>query len=151
VNTTKLALLVALALVLAPACKKEEETVEPEEEWMPDESLEPEPAPVGSEMSEEEKLDKAKGLYVEAEGKAAEGDWAAALPLYEQAYTLVPGKHGFALKVGTAAEQVGDCAKAITYYEHFLTYADADKYADDIKSAKKAVANLKKQGCEGAE
>lgn len=152
VHTTKTALLVALALALAPACKKKEETVEPEEEWMPDESLEPEatPAAAGSDMSEEEKLEQAKGLYVEAEGKAGEGDWAAALPLYEQAYTLVPGKHGFALKVGTAAEQVGDCAKAISYYQHFLKYAEADKYADDIKRAKKAVAKLEK-GCEGAE
>lgn len=153
VHTTNFALLAPLGLMLvfAPACKKQE-TVEPEEEWMPDESLEPEPtAPAGAQMSKEEKLDKAKGLYVEAEAKAGEGDWAAALSLYEQAYTLVPGKHGFALKVGTAAEEAGDCAKAISYYEHFLTYAEADKYEDDIKKAKKSVAKLNKQGCEGAE
>ncbi|NVB43712.1 hypothetical protein G6O69_38270 [Pseudenhygromyxa sp. WMMC2535] len=72
--------LLLTALVWAPACKKnqEEETTKPEDDtWVPDESLEPEPAPqpVEPELSEEERLEKAKGYYVEAEGKAAEGDW----------------------------------------------------------------------------
>ncbi|NVB40301.1 hypothetical protein G6O69_37340 [Pseudenhygromyxa sp. WMMC2535] len=140
--------LLLTALVWAPACKKnqEEETTKPEDDtWVPDESLEPEPAPqpVEPELSEEERLEKAKGYYVEAEGKAAEGDWEGALGLYEQAYQLVPGKHGFALKVGKAAEQVGDCEKAITYYEHFVTYAEKDKYEDDRKDAEASLAKLR--------
>ena len=141
-------LLVTAVLVASVAgCKRNKDTDAPEDDtWVPDESLEPEaatpdPAPG---MTEEEKQGKAKDLYIEAEGKAKEGDWAAALPLYEQAYQLVPGKHGFALKVGTAAEKTGDCGKAKTYYEHFVTYAEADKYKDDIASTKKALAKL---GC----
>lgn len=141
--------MMAAVLVLGTAACKPKETVEPEKEWTPDESQEPAQAAADPEptLSEEEKLDKAKGLYVEAEGKAKEEDWAAALPLYEQAYYLVPTKHGFALKVGVAAEKSGDCAKAIEYYEHFLKYAEADKYEDDIAKTKKSLAALQKKGC----
>lgn len=135
-------------LSVLSACKPKE-VVAPEEEWTPDETQEPvqataDPAPG---LSEEEKLEKAKGLYMEAEGKAKAEDWAGALPLYEEAYQLVPAKHGFALKVGVAAEKSGDCAKAITYYEHFVKYAEADKYEDDIKSTQKSLDALKKKGC----
>lgn len=144
---------VAVVLSLcATACKKNQETVQPEDDtWVPDESLEPEPtaaAPAPDPgLTEEQRETKAKELYIAAEGKAGEDDWAGALDLYEQAYQLVPGKHGFALKVGVAAEKVGDCEKAITYYEHFLKYAEADKYQDDIASTKKSLAALEKKGC----
>ncbi|HVH98694.1 MAG TPA: hypothetical protein VM869_08290 [Enhygromyxa sp.] len=139
----------AVALVSTTLACKPKEVVEPEKEWVPDETLEPEqatadPAPG---LTEEQKLDKAKALYVEAEGKAKAEDWAGALPLYEEAYYLVPSKHGFALKVGVAAEKSGDCAKAIEYYEHFLKYAEADKYEDDIKTTKKSLEALQKKGC----
>lgn len=141
--------MIATVLVVGVSACKPKEVVEPEKEWVPDESLEPEqasadPAP---QLSEEEKLEKAKTLYVEAEAKAKAGDWAGALPLYEEAYYLVPSKHGFALKVGVAAEKTGNCDKAIEYYEHFLKYAEADKYEDDIKSTKKSLEALQKNGC----
>jgi tetratricopeptide (TPR) repeat protein len=141
--------MIAAALVSSVLACKPKQTVEPEKEWTPDETVEPEQASadVAPEMSEEEKLAKAKELYVEAEGKAKEGAWTDALGLYEQAYYLVPSKHGFALKVGVAAEKAGDCAKAITYYEHFLKYAETDKYADDIATTKKSLAALQKKGC----
>ena len=141
--------MMAAVLVSSIVACKPKETVEPEKEWTPDETQEPEqaaadPAPG---LSEEEKMDKAKALYLEAEGKAKDGDWAGALALYEEAYYLVPSKHGFALKVGVAAEKSGDCAKAIEYYEHFLKYAEADKYEDDIATTKKSLAALQKKGC----
>lgn len=131
-------LAVAVTLVLAPGCKKKD-VVEPEQDWVPDESAEPQISPVAT-MSEEERTEQAKALYMQAEEKAGAEDWVAALPLYEQAYQLMPGKHGFALKVGDAAQKVGDCAKAMTYYEHFTKYAESDKYASDIRRAKKALA-----------
>lgn len=138
----------ALAVSLS-ACKKEEETEKPDDTWTPDESLEP-PAPTTSnpEMSEEERLEQAKELYMQAEGKYAEEDWAAAVDLYEQAYNLVPGKHGFALKVGLTAEKAGDCAKAQTFLQHFINYATEDKYADDRKQAEDALGRVRDQGCE---
>jgi hypothetical protein len=136
----------ALFILGTSACKKEE-TVAPVEEWTPDENNEPEAASpdVAPELSEEEKAAKAKDLYVEAEGKAKAEDWVAALGLYEQAYYLVPTKHGFALKVAQAADKTGDCAKAITYFEHFVKYADPEKYADDLKTTNKRLGELKKK------
>src|SRR5690606_11379460 len=65
--------------------------------------------PADSELSEDEKMEKAKGLYIEAERLAGEENWEAAVVLYEQAYYLVPGKHGFAHKVGIAAWKVNNC------------------------------------------
>ena len=121
---------------------------------MPDESLEPERTPVTAvqpapapEVTAEERLEQAKTLYVQAETQASEGNWVAALALYEQAYYLVPDKHGFALKVGQAAEQTGDCTNAIAYYEHFVKYAEGDKYAEAIASTKEALAALQSSGC----
>ncbi len=145
-----MAIAVMLGLVTI-ACKRDTETVAPEPEWTPDESAEPSaatasPEPAAPELSEEERKAQAKDLYVEAEAKAAAEDWSAAVGLYEQAYYLVPEKHGFALKVGIAAEKSGDCDKATTYYQHFVQYAEPDKYADDIAKAKKSLAKLEK-GC----
>jgi tetratricopeptide (TPR) repeat protein len=129
----------ALALCLAPGCKKKE-TVQPEDDtWVPDESNEPRIA-ASATMTEEERKSQAKDLYTLAEEKAAAEDWAAALPLYEEAYYLMPDKHGFALKVGDAAMKLGDCTKAMQYYDHFVKYADEDKYASDIRRVKKALA-----------
>jgi hypothetical protein len=136
----------ALPILATSGCKKEE-TVAPVEEWTPDETAEPPQASpdVAPELSEEEKLNKAKGLFTEAEGKAKGGDWAGALPLYEEAYYLVPTKHGFALKVAQAADQTGDCKKAVEYFEHFVKYADPEKYDDDLKTTKKRLDELKKK------
>jgi tetratricopeptide (TPR) repeat protein len=137
-RTPVIAVTVVLALALAPGCKKKE-VVAPEEDWVPDETNEPEISPVAV-KSEEERTEEAKELYKMAEELAGTEDWAGALPLYEQAYQLMPGKHGFALKVGDAAMKVGDCPKALTYYDHFVKYAESDKYAADIRRAKKAIS-----------
>jgi hypothetical protein len=96
-------------------------------------------------MSDEERLEKAKGLYKEAEGLAKAKDWEAAEAKYEEAYYLVPGKHGFAFKVGNAAFEAGHCQKAEEYLKHFEAYADPKKQADRLKQAKKILAET--NGC----
>ena len=105
------------------------------------------PAPAPAEMSEEEKMEKAKGLYIQAEGLAAQGNWTDAVPLYEEAYYLVPGKHGFAHKVGVAAWNVKDCNKANDYLKHFLTYGDEEKDADKFAEAKQILGEISVSGC----
>jgi hypothetical protein len=105
---------------------------------------EPEPEP---ELTEEEKEEKAKHLYIEAEGLAAEGDWAKAVPLYEQAYYLVPGKHGFAHKVGIATWQIGNCDKTKEYLTHFVTYAEGDKYEEKIAEAQAILDEIEERQC----
>ena len=99
------------------------------------------------EMSDEEKIEKAKNLYVQAEGLAAEDNWEAAVVLYEQAYYLVPGKHGFAHKVGIASWKVNDCDKAFDYLSHFIEYGDGEKYPEKIAEAEGIIAEIEEAGC----
>lgn len=100
------------------------------------------------ELTEDQKADKAKGLYIEAERLAGEGNWEAAVVLYEQAYYLVPGKHGFAHKVGIASWQVKNCDKAYEYLTHFVTYgASEPKNADKIKEANGILAEIESTKC----
>jgi hypothetical protein len=147
VRRTNPLLLTAALFILATSCKKEETVVPEDDTWTPDENNEPAAATpdVAPQLSEEEKAAKAKELYVEAEAKAKAEDWTAALGLYEQAYYLVPTKHGFALKVAQAADKTGDCTKAVQYFEHFVQYADPEKYGDDLKVTKKRLEELKKK------
>jgi hypothetical protein len=108
----------------------------------------PEPAPEPEpELSQEEKEDKAKELYIEAEGLAAEDNWTEAVLLYEQAYYLVPGKHGFAHKVGIAEYKIGDCDKTKEYLTHFVTYAEGEKYAEKIAEAQAILDEIEERQC----
>ena len=88
-----------------------------------------------STMSEEEKSALAKTYYVEAESAFKAGDYLTAVTKYEEAYFLVPGKHGFAYKVGTAAWKLGDCVKADEYFRHYVTYETRESKADKIEEA----------------
>jgi hypothetical protein len=98
-------------------------------------------------MTEEQKTERAKTLFSDAEALAAQEKWAEAVPLYEEAYYLVPGKHGFAHKVGIAAWNAGDCSKADIYLKHFITYGDPEKQADKIAEAKTILGEIAVQGC----
>jgi hypothetical protein len=109
---------------------------------------EPEPAPEPEpELSDAEKEEKAKNLYMEAEALAKEDKWAEAVPLYEQAYYLVPGKHGFAHKVGIATWKIGDCNKAKEYLTHFVTYAEGDKFAEKRDEAQAILDEIEAKQC----
>ncbi len=106
----------------------------------------PDPQPQ-AELTEEQKVERAKQLYMQAEGLAAEGRWVESVPLYEEAYYLVPGKHGFAHKVGVAAWNAKDCNKANEYLKHFLTYGDESKDADKFAEAKQILGEISVSGC----
>ncbi|HVI04451.1 MAG TPA: hypothetical protein VM869_37455 [Enhygromyxa sp.] len=108
---------------------------------------ETQPQPEAQPLTEEEKAEKAKDLYLQAEGLAAEGKWVDAVPLYEQAYYLVPGKHGFAHKVGVAAWNARDCNKANEYLKHFIKYGDESKDADKFAEAKQILGEISVSGC----
>ncbi|WP_181197863.1 hypothetical protein [Enhygromyxa salina] len=115
----------------------------------PQPTAQPDPQPQAqpSELSEDQKLELAKQKYMEAEALAGEGRWVEAVPLYEEAYYLVPGKHGFAHKVGTAAWNAGDCDKANTYLKHFLQYGDPEKHGEKIDEAKQILGEISVSGC----
>lgn len=107
----------------------------------------PAAAPAPAELTEDQKLERAKGLYMEAEGAFEAGDYVTATQKYEEAYYLVPGKHGFAFKVGVAAWNAGDCVKADEYLRHFTTYAEGEKHAEKLEEAKKIMGEIAIQGC----
>jgi hypothetical protein len=155
--------LFVLSTVLAVACTKKERPTEqpvaeeqppnpaefaPSEEHEPPAPEEP-PPPVDpyADLTEEQRTEKAKELYTEAEKLAKAKDWENAMVKYEEAYYLVPGKHGFAFKVGQAAHKAGHCAKAEQYLTHFQTYGDPEKHAKELKETKKILAVT--AGCPG--
>jgi hypothetical protein len=111
----------------------------------------PPPPPVAepAELSEEEKSAKARDLYVEAEGLSENGDWTAAVELYDQAYHLLPGKHGFAYKVGIAAWNATprDCNRADDYLKHYARYGDANKHPDWMEEAKRIIGEVAVSNC----
>lgn len=100
-----------------------------------------------TEMTEEQKTELAKTKYEEAEALFKQSRWAEAVPLYEEAYYLLPGKHGFAHKVGVSAFNAGDCNKANTYLKHFIQYADPEKNADKFEEAKQILGEISVSGC----
>ncbi len=107
------------------------------------------PPPEDAALPEDQKPEKAKELYIEAEGLVENGDWTGATPLYERAYYLVPGKHGFAYKVGIAAynSTPRDCNKADDYLRHYIKYEDPNKHPDWIDEAKRILGEIAVSGC----
>ncbi|TPV97162.1 MAG: hypothetical protein B7733_01085 [Myxococcales bacterium FL481] len=99
------------------------------------------------ELSEDEKLEKARGLFGEAQDAYADEQYGLAADKFEQAYFLVPAKHGFAHKVGIAAYKAGDCQRAEEYLKHFLEYGDGDKHPDKMSEAKLTLGEISATGC----
>lgn len=91
--------------------------------------------------------ERAKELYWAAEQLARQERWAEAIPAYVAAYYLVPGKHGFAHKIGVAAWNARDCNMAEEYLEHFVRYAEREKYADKLEEAKQILGEIAVSGC----
>ncbi|PRP95827.1 hypothetical protein ENSA5_36960 [Enhygromyxa salina] len=100
-----------------------------------------------AQLDEDERLEHAKKLYVAAERLTRRGKWAEAADYYEQAYYLVPSKHGFAHKVAVAAYEAGDCDRAQEYLLHFLTYGDSDKHLDELDEAQRLIEEIDASGC----
>jgi hypothetical protein len=101
-----------------------------------------------ADLSPEQKLDKAKGLYGEAEKAFAAGDFVTAVQKYEEAYFLVPEKVGFAHKVGITAWKLGDCNKADEYLKHYVQYeTNTEKNGDKIDESKKIIGEIAVSGC----
>jgi hypothetical protein len=112
----------------------------------PEPAPEPEPEPE-PELSDAEKEEKAKNLFMKAEELAGQDRWSEAVPLYEEAYYLVPSKHGFAHKVGIATWKIGDCTKTKEYLTHFVTYAEGEKFAERIAEAQAILDEIEAKQC----
>lgn len=97
--------------------------------------------------AEDQKMEQAKALYKEGSVAADAGNWQEAMNKYEQAYILVPSKHGFAHKVGIAAYNAGVCEKTVEYLVHFIHYADHEKHGDKVEESRKVLAEMLDKGC----
>ncbi len=79
--------------------------------------------------------------FKEANGVFKKGDYAAALPLFQEADTLYPGaapKH----KIAVCYDKLGKSAEAVAAYRTFVESKPSEKYADRITEANKRIADL---------
>jgi len=91
---------------------------------------------------------RARELFAAGEAAATAGDHATAALRYQEAYYLVPGRHGLAYKVGVAAFEAGDCARADEYLRHFSRYeTDVEGKAEELADAKRRIGELAAGGC----
>ncbi len=67
-----------------------------------------------------EQLAYSKQMFGEGEAAMKAGDYATALAKYHEGYRYAPHLHVFTYSIGAAAEKMGDCRTAFTYYRMFL-------------------------------
>lgn len=91
--------------------------------------------------------EKARALYKEAEELAAAEQWTDAANKYEEAYYLMPGKHGFAYKIGVAAWNAEDCIRAEKYLTHYRTYGDTSKHPEYLAEADRILNVIEFKPC----
>ena len=96
-------------------------------------------------MSDEEKMEVAKGLYGEGVAALEAGDAASALQKFESAYNdYAPSLHVFNYNIGQAAYELGDCVKAKTSFQRFLDLVgDHDLRGD----ATEKILEIERSGC----
>jgi len=85
---------------------------------------------------------KAKKIYGEAQNKLKAGDFAGALPLFQEAESLYPGaapKHNIAV----CLDKLGRTEEAVAAYRTFIdSKPDPEKYGERVTSSRQRVAEL---------
>ncbi|HFE45472.1 MAG TPA: hypothetical protein ENJ18_08255 [Nannocystis exedens] len=87
-------------------------------------------------LNDDEKLEWAKKLYIEAKGFHESGNYYCSVIKYEQAYTYAPDKHLFAYNLGVDAWELKDCARVKHYMQLFLVN---DTESDDLRKDAKRI------------
>jgi len=114
---------------------------------LPSAALAAQPAgsPDPASMSEDQKMERAKGLYGEADAAFQAGDFSNALAKFEEAYNYyAPGLHLFNFNIGAAAYELGDCAKAKTAFQRFL---DLVPDHPERGAAQEKLIEIERSGC----
>ncbi|MEZ4384331.1 MAG: hypothetical protein R3A79_23570 [Nannocystaceae bacterium] len=89
-----------------------------------------------STIGDDEKLNWAKKLYLEAKNFHDEGNYYCSVIKYEQAYTYAPDKHLFAYNLGVDAWELKDCARVKHYMQLFMVN---DTENDDLRKDAKRI------------
>ncbi len=99
--------------------------------------------PDPSTLSDDEKLEWAKKLYLQAKEFHDTEDYYNSVIKYEQAYSYAPDKHIFAYNLGVDAWELKDCARVKQYLQLFLIKDEdnEDLQADAREILKKADNN----------
>ena len=80
-----------------------------------------EPGPDPASMTDEERVEYAKQLYIDGDAAFMNGNYEEALTKFETAYRVyVPNLHQFTFNIAMAAFELGDCARAKLGYQRFL-------------------------------
>ncbi len=99
-------------------------------------------------MSEEQKLERAKQLYGEADAAFQSGNFSDALTKFEEAYNVyAPNFHVFNFNIGLAAYELGDCVKAKTAFQRFL---DLVAEHPSRGEAQQKLIEIERSGCANA-
>jgi hypothetical protein len=83
----------------------------------------------------------ARGHYRLAETRYAEGNYAVALPLYEQAEAIIPIPQT-KYKIASCRDKLGQPAAAAHWYQLFLDSSPPDRMANEIAEARRRLAAL---------
>lgn len=98
------------------------------------EAAEDEAPPPPDTLSDEEKLEWAKKLYMKAKAFHDAEDYYNSVIKYEEAYRYAPDKHIFAYNLGIDAWELRDCARVKQYLQLFMIKDDS--HPDLRKTAK---------------
>jgi tetratricopeptide (TPR) repeat protein len=77
------------------------------------------PAGPGATLTKEQ-LAYSKQVFAEGDKAMKAGDFAGALAKFKEGYRYAPHLHVFTYSIGSAAEAMGDCRTALTYFRMFL-------------------------------
>jgi len=108
-------------------------------------AAQPAGSPDPASMSDEQKMERAKALYGEADAAFQAGDFTNALAKFEEAYNYyAPQLHLFNFNIGAAAYELGDCVKAKTAFQRFL---DLVPDHPERGTAQEKLIEIERSGC----
>ena len=104
-----------------------------------------EPGPDPATMTDDERMEYAKRLYVEGNDAFEMGTYDVALTKFETAYRVyVPSLHAFAFNIGIAALELGDCARAKIAFQRYLDLMPDGPARED---AMDRLIRIERSGC----
>src|SRR5688572_2211582 len=103
--------------------------------------------PLESETNDESEVDTgaeeaADDLEQLADDLADKGHYYEAVGLYEQAYELVPDRHGLAYKIGLTSYMHHYCGTAEEYLTHFVDNGQLLLYAKELEHAREILYKI---------
>lgn len=97
------------------------------------------PAGPGGKVTDEQ-LAYSKQMFAEGQAASEAGDHATALKKFHEGYRYAPHLHVFTVNIAGAAEALGDCRTAYTYYRMFLDLVPKHPQRKEVQKKHDALA-----------